>query len=56
MQTWKCDQCGYTFEALADKLPDKCPSCGQKCTFLNVTCYTPDCEIPGAPGMDPRIK
>ena len=55
MQKWKCDQCGYTFDAYADNLPDVCPSCGQKCTFLNVTCYIPDCKLPDDPGFDPRI-
>ncbi len=55
MQKWKCDQCGYTFDAYADKLPKNCPSCGQKCTFLNVTCYIPECEMPKGPGFDPRI-
>lgn len=53
---WKCDNCGFTFESEAEKLPEKCPSCRQKCTFLNVTCYTPDCSLDtGEPGFDPRI-
>ncbi len=54
---WKCESCGYTFKSEADKLPDECPSCGQKCAFLDVTCYTPDCDCgSGDPGYDPRIK
>jgi rubredoxin len=52
---WKCDNCGFTFTSEADKLPGKCPSCNQKCTFLNVTCYTPDCQLPNGTGSDPRI-
>ncbi len=48
---WKCDHCGYTFQA--ETLPDKCPSCHTKCTFRNVTCYTPEC---GFKGVDPRLK
>jgi rubredoxin len=38
---WKCSRCGYTVQQAAP--PEKCPSCGQTCEFLNVTCYTPDC-------------
>ena len=55
MVNWKCDNCGHTFESDADKLPEKCPSCQQKCTFLNITCYTPECQIPQGTGIDPRI-
>ena len=50
MPSWKCGVCGYTFEA--DMPPDSCPSCKEKCEFLNNTCYTPDCEVQG---IDPRI-
>ena len=50
MNTWKCNNCGYTFDA--EIPPDECPSCKQKCEFLNVTCYTPDCE---GGGVDTRI-
>ncbi len=48
---WKCDRCGYTFKA--ETLPEKCPSCGTKCEFRNVTCYAPEC---GFKGVDPRLK
>ncbi|MFZ5644337.1 MAG: rubredoxin-like domain-containing protein [Bacillota bacterium] len=48
---WKCDNCGYTFKSEPDKLPEKCPSCNEKCVFLNITCYTPDCGCPSpSPG------
>jgi rubredoxin len=50
MASWKCANCGYTFEA--DSPPDQCPSCKEKCEFLDNSCYTPDCT---AEGMDPRI-
>ena len=33
--------------------PDACPQCGEKCNFLNVTCYTPECGGPGH--VDPRL-
>lgn len=50
MESWKCEKCGYTLEA--DIPPDKCPTCSENCQFLNVTCYTPDCE---GDGIDQRI-
>lgn len=49
--TWKCSNCGYTLNA--DQPPEPCPNCGEKCEFLDATCYTPDCEVTG---MDDRIK
>jgi rubredoxin len=51
MNTWKCEQCGYQFKE--EKPPEKCPSCHVKCTFLDVTVYTPDHQHEGA---DNRIK
>ena len=50
MTEWKCSSCGYRLSA--DAPPETCPACGQKCAFLNVTCYTPDC---GDSGMDERL-
>jgi len=49
--TWKCSNCGNTVVEI--KPPELCPSCKQKCEFLNVTCYQPDC---GFTGMDKRLK
>lgn len=48
---WKCSNCGYLLTAAVP--PEKCSSCGQKCNFMNVTCYTPDCGGPG--NIDPRL-
>jgi rubrerythrin len=48
---WKCSQCGFLFTAAMP--PDSCPQCGQKCGFLNVTCYTPECGGPG--NIDSRL-
>jgi rubredoxin len=48
---WKCSNCGYTLKT--DAPPDQCPSCNQKCEFLNVTCYIPECE---STGSDQRLK
>ena len=49
--TWKCTQCGYTYTAVQPA--ERCPSCGEKCEFIDVSCYTPDCGGPG--GTDPRL-
>lgn len=48
---WKCSECGYTYQA-APPPPAECPSCQQKCVFVDVTCYTPECG-PGTP--DPQL-
>ena len=39
--TWKCSNCGNTVVEINP--PEVCPVCKQKCEFLNVTCYQPDC-------------
>ena len=49
--TWKCGNCGNTIVVIEP--PEICPVCKQKCVFLNVTCYAPDC---GFTGMDKRLK
>ncbi|MFH1481308.1 MAG: rubredoxin-like domain-containing protein, partial [Pseudomonadota bacterium] len=48
---WKCAKCGFLMTAASP--PDACPECKEKCDFLNVTCYTPDCGGPG--NIDPRL-
>ncbi len=45
MASWKCGNCGYTLEA--ETPPDQCPSCKEKCEFLDNSCYTPDCQHEG---------
>lgn len=52
MVWWKCSNCGYIFEGEAGKVPEKCPNCGEICTFYDVSCYTPEC---GFEGYDPKI-
>ena len=49
--TWKCVKCGYTFTATPPP-PTNCPSCKEKCEFVDVSCYTPDCA---GTGQDPRL-
>lgn len=51
MTQWECSKCRYIMEAQMP--PDKCPSCKADCTFIDVTCYTPDCGGPG--NIDPRL-
>ncbi len=48
---WKCSNCGYTFQAATP--PETCPSCKEKCAFVDTTCYTPECGGPG--NIDPQI-
>ncbi|BEQ15036.1 hypothetical protein FAK_21020 [Desulfoferula mesophila] len=48
--TWKCTKCGYTYTA--EKPAEECPSCHEKCEFIDVSCYTPDCA---GPGTDDRL-
>ncbi len=50
---WKCLECGYMFQAAQP--PKMCPSCKEKCAFLNATCYTPECGGPESGNPDPRI-
>jgi len=48
---WKCSNCGYTLEAATP--PEICPSCKEKCNFIDATCYIPECGGPGH--IDPQI-
>ena len=51
MTYWMCDKCNFVVEAT--KPPDPCPSCNIKCTFSDVTCYTPECG--GIGSLDSRL-
>ncbi len=53
MSDWKCSNCGYTLNQ--DKPPEACPSCRQKCEFLDVTCYVPQCGGATSGNIDPRL-
>jgi rubrerythrin len=48
---WKCSKCGYLITAAIP--PETCSQCHEKCDFINVTCYTPECGGPGH--IDPRL-
>lgn len=51
MTKWRCEQCGYLLSE--ETPPEECPSCHVKCTFLDVTPYSPDKKFEGE---DNRIK
>lgn len=51
MTFWKCERCGFRVTAATP--PEVCPGCKQKCEFVNITCYTPECGGPG--NIDPRL-
>jgi len=48
---WKCGKCNFTFTAPSP--PEQCPGCDEKCDFLNITCYTPECG--GSGNIDPGL-
>jgi rubredoxin len=52
MAWFKCNECGYTLQT--ETPPEECPACNKKCTFIDATCYTPDCG--GAGKIDPKIS
>ncbi|MGQ9707945.1 MAG: rubredoxin-like domain-containing protein [bacterium] len=47
---WSCSTCHYVLQSLQP--PDVCPSCGQACQFVDVSCYIPEC---GFNGVDSRL-
>lgn len=51
MTQWMCSECGYQLESEAPL--EKCPSCGTKCDFRDVTCYTPECGT--GKNIDPKL-
>ena len=51
MTTMMCTKCEYTMETEAP--PETCPSCGSICSFVDATCYTPECGL--ADHVNPTI-
>lgn len=43
MTKWRCSNCNYSMEAEAP--PETCPMCSKTCTFVDDTCYTPECGL-----------
>ncbi len=50
MTNWKCSKCGYAIDKNIP--PEECPSCKEKCEFVDNSCYTPDC---GYKGVDDKV-
>ena len=45
-----CRSCDHEWEReqrISDAPVKTCPSCKEKCAFIDATCYTPDCGGPG---------
>lgn len=53
MPDWKCSNCGYTLQAPTP--PEPCPNCREKCEFLDVTCYIPECGGSESGNPDTRL-
>lgn len=39
---WKCSKCGNT--VTADSPPEICPSCRDRCGYVDATCYISECR------------
>ncbi|MBZ0157137.1 MAG: hypothetical protein K8I29_13105 [Alphaproteobacteria bacterium] len=53
MAAWKCNNCGNTIHA--DTPPDTCPSCKEKCEYVDVTCYIPECGGPESGNINTQV-
>jgi rubredoxin len=53
MPVWKCNNCGNTVDVQSP--PETCPSCKEKCEFVDVSCYIPDCGGPGSSNINPEV-
>ena len=46
-----CSACGYQIDVNVP--PQRCPSCHQGCSYIDVTCYIPDCG--GESNVNPLV-
>jgi len=53
MAIFKCNNCGNTIELASP--PDVCPACKEKCEFVDVSCYIPDCGGAGSDNINPQV-
>jgi len=53
MAVWKCNKCGNT--VTRDIPPDLCPSCNEKCEYVDVTCYIPECGGPDMGNINTQV-
>jgi rubredoxin len=54
MPVWKCNKCGNTVD-LTIPPPETCPSCKEKCEFIDVSCYIPECGGPDSGNINPQV-
>ena len=53
MTTWKCSVCGFTREG--NEPPEPCPGCQSSCSFVDASCYTPDCGGADSGNINPDV-
>jgi ABC-type ATPase with predicted acetyltransferase domain len=53
MAIWKCNKCGNT--VTIEVPPDLCPSCKNKCEYVDVTCYIPECGGPDSENVNMQV-
>lgn len=53
MPVWKCNNCGNTIETTPP--PEICPSCKEKCEFVDVSCYIPECGGPDSGNINEQV-
>ena len=54
MTVWKCNKCGNTTSGDGPP-PELCPFCRERCEYVDVTCYIPECGGPGAGTVNPKV-
>jgi rubredoxin len=54
MAVWKCNRCGNTVNADGAP-PELCPFCKERCEYVDVSCYIPECGGPGAGAVNPEV-
>ncbi|HXY61609.1 MAG TPA: hypothetical protein VEJ22_01635 [Nitrospirota bacterium] len=53
MAVWKCNKCGNA--VTIDVPPDLCPSCKERCEYVDVTCYIPECGGPESGNVNTQV-
>lgn len=53
MPAWKCNNCGNTIDVQSP--PEFCPSCKEKCEFVDVSCYIPECGGPDSGNVNQKV-
>jgi ABC-type ATPase with predicted acetyltransferase domain len=53
MAVFKCNSCGNTIDVQTP--PEICPACKEKCEFVDVSCYIPECGGPDSGNINPQV-